>query len=81
MSDTTKLTKVEAYLSNERTLLSYMRTAASVAVLAVAMFKFFEDEWVIYLGFAVLLLGVGVFVLGTYRFIQGRKRINSITTS
>jgi len=75
MNETIKLNKLEAYLSNERTLLSYIRTAASAAVLAVAMFKFFESKIIIYVGFGILVISLLVFILGLYRYFQQRKRI------
>jgi uncharacterized membrane protein YidH (DUF202 family) len=77
--DKVKLKKLEAQLSNERTLLSYIRTASAVLVLAVALFKFFEDKRIIYLGFGVLALGLAVFILGLYRFLQERKRISGMS--
>ncbi len=73
--DKIKLKKLEAMLSNERTLLSYIRTSSAVLVLAVAMFKFFEDKTIIYLGFVVLVLGILIFILGLIRFFQERGRI------
>ncbi|MDQ3076506.1 MAG: DUF202 domain-containing protein [bacterium] len=74
--DKIKLKKLEALLSNERTLLSYIRTAAAVLVLAVAMFKFFEEKAIIYVGFAVLGAGILIFILGIYRFFQEKERIH-----
>jgi putative membrane protein len=81
MEENIKLKKLEAYLSNERTLLSYIRTASTVIVLAVAMFKFFESKIIIQLGFAVLIIGLIIFVLGIYRFIQQRRRIRKLELS
>lgn len=66
---------LEAHLANERTLLSYIRTAASLLVLAVALFKFFEEEYVVLLGWFILSLGLFIFTLGTYRFSQEKRRI------
>jgi uncharacterized membrane protein YidH (DUF202 family) len=76
--DKVKLKKLEAHLSNERTLLSYIRTASAVLVLAVAMFKFFEEKIIMYAGFGVLVLGLLIFLLGLYRFFQERNRIFSM---
>lgn len=78
MEDTTKLKKIEASLSNERTILSYIRTSAAVLVLAFAMFKFFEEKTIIYLGYVVLTIGILIFLLGVYRFIKERQRIASL---
>jgi putative membrane protein len=75
MEDKIKLKKVEASLSNERTFLSYIRTSAAVLVLACALFKFFDDKTIIYLGYVVLIMGLLIFLLGLYRFVQERRRI------
>jgi putative membrane protein len=72
-----KLKKLEASLSNERTMLSYTRTAMSVLVLAVAMLKFFTDDTMIILGWAAVVFGVAILGLGIVRYIQERKRIHA----
>lgn len=69
--------KREFYLSNERTLLSYIRTSASVLVLAVALFKFFTDSTIIALGVLCLVVGCIVIILGLYRFLSEKNRIKS----
>lgn len=78
MDDKIKLKKLEAKLSNERTLLSYIRTSSAVLVLAFAMFKFFEEKIIIQLGAAVLIFGLAILILGWYRFFQERKRIHNL---
>jgi uncharacterized membrane protein YidH (DUF202 family) len=74
-NDKKNLHKLEAHLSNERTLLSYIRTSSAVLVLSVALFKFFEDRTVIMLGFFTLIFGACILILGIYRFFQERRRI------
>ena len=71
------LKKREFYLSNERTFLSYIRTSASVLVLAVALFKFFSDSTIIALGIFCLVVGFLIVGLGLYRFISEKQRIRS----
>jgi uncharacterized membrane protein YidH (DUF202 family) len=69
--------KREFYLSNERTFLSYIRTSASVLVLAVALFKFFTDSAIIALGVVCLIVGCLVVALGLYRFLSEKNRIKT----
>ncbi|HYC79773.1 MAG TPA: DUF202 domain-containing protein [Candidatus Binatia bacterium] len=75
-----KLEKLQAHYSNERTLLSYTRTAASVLVLAVALLRFFDNRNVIYLGWLCLGIGLVIQGVGVVRYFQERKRINSNLT-
>ncbi|HYE22496.1 MAG TPA: DUF202 domain-containing protein [Verrucomicrobiae bacterium] len=76
MSDADQLEKLQAHYSNERTLLSYIRTSASVLVLAVALLRFFESKTIIYLGWASLAAGSFIMIVGLQRYLQERKRIN-----
>jgi uncharacterized membrane protein YidH (DUF202 family) len=70
-----KLKKKELHLANERTFLSYVRTAASIFVLAIALIRFFDNRFLIILGFLFVLIGAFIFVLGAYRYHQERKQI------
>lgn len=72
-----ELAKFRSLLSNERTLLSYTRTSASMAVLSIAMLKFFENRYVGYGAWIVLAIGVFIIVLGVYRYAQQRKRLRN----
>ena len=67
--------KLEVLLSNERTLLSYIRTAASVLVLAIGLYKFFEDKYAHYIGHTCVIIGLGIIGLGMYRYSQLKKRV------
>lgn len=70
-----EIKKREFLLSSERTFLSYIRTSASVLVLSVALFKFFENKVIIYIGYFCLVLGFLIVALGLYRYSEERKRI------
>jgi putative membrane protein len=74
-STTLALEKTKANYSNERTLLAYIRTSASVLVLAVGLIKFFEDPLTRFLGFGTLGVGLIILVFGTYRYKQEKSRI------
>lgn len=55
-------------LSNERTLLSYGRTALALAALGVTAIKFFDEWWLHALGGAGILLGVVIMGRGWKRY-------------
>lgn len=75
MASEKDLDKTRTHYSNERTLLSYVRTSMSVLVLAVAMMRFFENRSVIYTGWVLLGAGIFILLLGAYRFWQEREHI------
>ncbi len=75
MQDKEKLEKLKAYYSNERTLLSYIRTSTSVLVLAVALLKFFNAKYIVYLGFFILSIGILILILGIHRYFQEKSTI------
>lgn len=77
MDTEAKLKKMEALYSNERTLLSYIRTAASVLVLAVALLRFFESDSILFLGWVTVAIGAFILLLGIIRYFQERKRIHA----
>ena len=70
-----KLNAKQAHLSNERTLLSHIRTSASVSVLAVAMMQFFESKIVAYLGQSVDAMGIIIQSAGIWRYKLKHRRI------
>lgn len=64
------------HLANERTLLSYIRTALAMLVGGAMALKFLEPDPVL-TSFAWLsvVLGASILIFGSYRFISVRKRI------
>ena len=70
-----ELERIKASYSNERTLLAYIRTAASVLVLAIALIKFFESDLALYGGIGITSLGLFILFFGSYRYKQERDRI------
>lgn len=60
-------------LSNERTLLNYVRTALAFLASGVALIKFFEEPGMVILGWVFLPLGIGCVVLGAWRFNHVRR--------
>jgi putative membrane protein len=62
------------YLSNERTLLAYIRTAVALAGGGAALIQLIQTTAATLSGWALILLGIVVLVAGSYRFLViGRK--------
>jgi putative membrane protein len=60
-------------LSNERTLLVYIRTALAFLASGVALIHFFEKPAMIIIGWALLPLGIACAIFGFVRFNHVRK--------
>ncbi|MBL8030208.1 MAG: DUF202 domain-containing protein [Candidatus Doudnabacteria bacterium] len=68
-----ELEKLRSHYANERTLLSYIRTSASLFVLAVALLKFFYDATFKVFGWSCLILGGIILFFGVYRYFKERE--------
>jgi len=65
-------------LANERTLLSYSRTALTMLVIGGSCLKFLEDViWFEVVGVAFLLAALGTFILGWRRYLRMRVWIGA----
>ena len=63
-------------LANERTLLSYIRTAIALLAAGGTLLKFFpESRSLMWLGAVLLVCGVFTCVLGTWRFVVVARRL------
>lgn len=62
-------------MANERTLLSYIRTAMAMVLAGLTFIKFFEDLFYIGIGIFSIPIGVGVAYFGYHRFTEKRKEI------
>ena len=60
-------------LSNERTLLNYIRTALAFLASGVALIHFFEAPGMVIIGWVLLPLGVACAVFGVVRFNHVRN--------
>jgi putative membrane protein len=60
-------------LSNERTLLNYIRTALAFLASGVALIRFFEEPAMIIIGWALLPLGIACVIFGFVRYNHVRK--------
>ena len=64
-------------LANERTLLSYFRTAIALLAGGGTLIKLFPDESdMVNLGVVLLILGILSGLVGVVRFIAVRKRLS-----
>ncbi|HEX5388054.1 MAG TPA: DUF202 domain-containing protein [Gemmatimonadales bacterium] len=62
-------------LSNERTLLAYLRTAAALAAMGLGLIRFFEAQWLAATGGVLVLLGLACGAWGIRRFVYVRRII------
>ncbi len=62
-------------LANQRTFLSYLRTALTFFVAGITFVKFFQELIVELIGWVFIPLGLATFVVGIYRYNQLRVRI------
>lgn len=60
-------------LSNERTLLNYVRTALAFLAAGVALIRFFEEPGMVIIGWVLLPLGIACAIFGVMRFAHVRK--------
>jgi putative membrane protein len=68
-------------LANERTLLSYLRTALMLLVAGASAVKFVaQSPDVIVTGWVFIVLAFGVAIIGTWRFLEMRRLINGKRT-
>lgn len=64
-------------LANERTFLSYVRTAISIAALGIVMLHFLTDSSSRIFGIAAIVIGGLMLALGFWRFRGERSRIRN----
>jgi putative membrane protein len=68
-------------LANERTLLSYLRTALMLLVAGASAVKFVgQSRDVIFTGWLFIVLAFAVAIIGTWRFLETRRSINGKRT-
>lgn len=68
-------------LANERTLLSYMRTAFGFVAGGVTLVKLFPDDAIlVWLGFLLVVIGGSIAILGLGRFVVVSRRLKTILT-
>lgn len=65
------------HLANERTLLSYIRTALALLAGGAMVLRFLDnDPLLMRFAWVALVVGTLVLVIGSYRFFSVRRRIS-----
>jgi putative membrane protein len=65
-------------LANKRTLLAYIRTAFSLFLASLGIIEFFENQYLIYLGFIFIPVAIMFLIIGIFRFKQSESKIDRI---
>ena len=72
-----KLAKDRTELANERTFLSFIRTAIMIFASGITFIKvFFEDKILVVLGWFLIPVSFIFFIIGLFVFKKTRKKIN-----
>jgi putative membrane protein len=64
-------------LANERTLLSYTRTALTMLVIGGTCIKFFDSLWIEIVGLVFLLAALATFIIGWRRYLRMRAYVGA----
>ena len=64
-------------LANERTLLSYTRTALTMLVIGGTCIKFFDSLWIEIVGLIFLLAALATFIIGWRRYLRMRAYVGA----
>jgi putative membrane protein len=65
-------------LANERTLLSYIRSALALAAAGAGLIHFLDAVLTEILGWALIPLAAALAVVGVQRYLQMRKRLSTV---
>jgi putative membrane protein len=71
-----RLARHRTEMANERTLLSYVRTALGLIAIAVPAVWWFEEPVIQALGVLSLIMGLGFLAIGIRRFLTFKTEIN-----
>lgn len=72
---------VRLHLANQRTVLSYLRTALTFFVAGVSFIKFFDSLIVEILGWIFIPIGLATVAIGLYRYNVIRKKMLHVRRS
>jgi len=61
--------------ANERTLLSYVRTALTMFVAGITFVKFFDSAIYVMIGYGFIPVSIAIIITGIYRYNRMRKII------
>lgn len=68
-----KLAADRTNLSNERTLLAYIRTSVGLLVSGIALLRLFDNQYIHILGYALVLFAILTVCLGFRRYFRVRQ--------
>ena len=63
------------HLANERTFLAYIRTCIGLFATGSALTNFVENNFLIFLGYALIIISPMLFIFGFWRFIKIARKI------
>ena len=75
---TDQLASARSILANERTFLSYQRSALTFAVAGLSIIKFIDILWIVIIGWLFLPASVILLFSGIYRYLKMRDYIKNI---
>lgn len=75
-----QLAAVRSILANERTFLSYQRTALTLAAVGFSLIKFFDEFWSDVTGWAFIAFSFVTIILGIIRYRRMRDLIFNLET-
>lgn len=73
-----QLAAAQAVMANERTLLSFLRTALAILVAALSLIKFFELDWMVFAGWTLFNISLITVAIGLYRYHRMKNMIRNI---
>ena len=73
-----QLAAARSILANERTFLSYQRTALTLAVAGFSLIKFFDSDILTLVGWVFIPSAVITVVLGILRYVKMRDLIRNL---
>ena len=72
---TDQLAVARSILANERTFLSFQRTAVTFVVSGFSFIKFFDLAWMEIVGWLLIPASLVTIILGTFRYMKMKKII------
>ncbi len=73
-----QLAAARSILANERTFLSYQRTAITLFIAGLSFVKFFDAYWIIVIGWIFMPSAIITIFLGIWRYFKMRDLIRNI---
>lgn len=73
------LARTRTELANERTVLSYGRTALACVAAGAGTLELFEGRFVVLIAAALIIGGIGIAVVGILRFGSVRRRLKEVS--